>query len=681
MQKLNNSTQERFVNEPSKIARLEGRQWWLWFYAVAVTVALTVGLVSFAATGTSWLQSSGDWSELRDWVRALAALVLLFDLYSMYQQLQLYRIRRVMADQHRLFRLISEHAADMISLVSADGKALYNSPAFERVLGYPGQELNGQSLLQQVHPEDKERVSDAVQQALHTGHAYPLEYRIQHKNGSWRILESTANAVRDPEDQSLNLVIVNRDITERKRVEDLLEHNSLHDQLTNLPNRAFFLRKLERVFGLARRHKDYNFAVLFVDIDDFKVVNDSLGHAAGDELLILVSRRLATCIRGLELPVPFAVQERRGYSVNEDVLARLSGDQFAILLDDIRDPRDAMRVCDRIQQKLGSAFVIEGQHVVVTASLGIALESRARTVASDMLRDAEIAAHRAKSAGKARSETFDPGMHASALNRLRLEAELRKGLELGEVKAVFQPIISLQSGRIVGFEALSRWHKPDRVVMPAEFIDIAEDTGLILPLTRTIIQESCLRLRSWQEKFSPHVPFRMSVNVSRKQFAQPGFPDELSEILKRTGVRPSLLNLEIVETIAMDDEETGQGVLRKLKSLGVMLSIDDFGTGYSSLGRLQRLPVDILKIDRIFVANMETDVGSREIVRVIITLAHSIGLAVVAEGVETESQANELKALGCEMAQGYYYSKPVDHEAVEALLSATEPVRRSIAAS
>lgn len=658
---------------------VEWREWWLWVYVIAVTIALTAGLASFALTGTNWLQDT-EWTVLRDWVRALAALVLLFDLYSIYQQLQLYRIRRQVAEQNRLFRLISENAADMISLVDSEGKPLYNSPAFERVLGYSGTELGGEALLEQIHPEDQQRVREATRDARETGRTHRLEYRVRHKNGTWRIMESTANAVADPKGESVNLVLVNRDITERKRVEGLLEHNSLHDSLTNLPNRAFFLRKLERAFGLAQRHKDYKFAVFFLDIDDFKVINDSLGHAAGDELLVLASRRLASSLRGLESPSLILMPERRVYSASEDVLARLSGDQFAVLLDDIRDPSDAMRVCERMQEKLAPPFVLEGQEVVVTASIGIALESRTRTIPADMLRDAEIAAHRAKGAGKSRFETFDAGMHTSALKRLRIEAELRKALERDEFKVVFQPIISLENGKIVSFEALSRWCKPEGTAMPCDFIDIAEDTGLILPINRALLRESCQRLRTWQERYSPQVPFRMSVNITQKQFVQPDFSEEIADILREAGVHPSLLNLEIVEKMAMDDAEGGETILSKLKALGVLLSIDDFGTGYSSLGRLQRLPVDILKIDRVFISEMDADVGSREIVRVIIMLAHSVGLKVVAEGVETGQQVSQLKEFGCDMAQGYYYSRPVDHQAIDKLLSKAHLAAKSTAA-
>jgi PAS domain S-box-containing protein len=654
---------------PVQMQQIEGREWWLWGFAVAVTLALTLGIVSFTFPWFRWDSDASYWFDLREWVRGLAALVLLFDFYTIYQHLQLQRIRRQLAERDQLFQLISENAADMIALVGSDGRRLYNSPAYEKVLGYSPEDLKTTSSFDQIHPDDRPRVLKAAENARLSGRGERMEYRIRHKDGSWRTLESTASPIRDAKGQIDKLVIVNRDITERKRAEQLLAHNAFHDGLTNLPNRALFLDRLQHALTLSKRHANYKFAVLLIDIDEFKVVNDSLGHPAGDELLVKIGQRLKEAVRRADTvsrPRPSGVPDK---PINDDTLARLGGDEFSILLDDIRDPIEAVRVAERVQAELAAPFVVNQQEIVISASIGITASTSPHTQAEDLLRDADIAMYRAKRAGKARCEVSDPAMHASAVKRLSLETDLRKALDQGEFRVYYQPIVSLQTARITGFEALTRWQRPEGVLPPIEFIAVAEETGLIIPMNRKLLREACQQLQSWQSKFPSTPPLTMSVNITSKEFAQPDLASEIGKILAQIGFDPSCLQLEIIETLAMGDAEKSGQVLAQLKALGVRLSIDDFGTGYSSLSRLRRIPVDTLKIDRAFIMNMDTDPDNREIVRTIIMLAHNLGLKVVAEGTETEEHINQLKQLNCEMAQGYFFSRPADDKAMLKLLA------------
>ena len=618
---------------PIEVSRIEGREWWLWGFAVAVTLALTLGIISFTFPWFNRETDASYWFDLREWVRGLAALVLLFDFYSVYQYLQLQRIRRQLAERDQLFQLISENAADMIALVDRDGRRLYNSPAYQKVLGYSPEELRASSSTEQIHPDDRPRVLKAAEKARQTD----------------------------------KLVIVNRDITERKRAEEMLVHNAFHDGLTNLPNRALFMDRLQHALTLSKRQSNYKFAVLLIDVDEFKIINDSLGHTAGDELLIQIGQRLKRSVRRAD--TVSRPREEPGRPTNDDTLARLGGDEFTILLDDIRDPIEAVRVAERVQAELTTPFVVNKQEIVISASIGIASSASPHTQAEDLVRDADIAMYRAKRAGKARCEVSDPAMHASAVKRLSLETDLRKALDQGEFRVYYQPIVSLQTGKIAGFEALTRWQRPEGIVSPFEFIAVAEEIGLIIPMNRQLLHEACQHLRSWQSEFPSSPPLTMSVNVSSREFAQPDLASEIRKALQQTGVDPGSLQLEIIETIAMGDAEKSGHVLAQLQALGVRLSIDDFGTGYSSLSRLRRIPVDTLKIDRAFISNMDSDPESREIVRIIIMLAHNLGLKVVAEGAETEEHVNLLKQLNCEMVQGYFFSRPADDEAMLKLLA------------
>ena len=653
--------------------QVEAREWWLWGFAVTVTLVLTAGIVSLTFSGPHLLQNS-EWLNLKEWVRGLACLVLLFDIYTVYQQLQLQRVRRELNERNQLFEVITENAADMIAVIDCAGNRLYNSPAYQKVLGYSLQELKVTSSAEQIHPEDQQRVLEAAEKARLSGRGERLEYRMRHKDGSWRILESVATAIPNEEGQTERLVIVNRDITERKRAEETLAHNALHDALTNLPNRTLFLDRVRHALILSQRHTTYKFAVLFIDLDEFKIFNDSLGHAAGDALLIQIARRLNVSIRGIDTISRSGLIQSTSTVASEESLARLGGDEFVILLEEIRDCGDAIRVAERIQERLSIPFVVEGQEVVTTASIGIAFCATSYSNSEELVRDAEIAMYRAKREGKARCQVFDNAMHAFAVKRLRLETDLRRALELGEFRVHYQPIVSLQSGKIVGFEALSRWERPEGLLSPAHFIQIADETGIILPMNRLLLREACQQLRAWQSQFPCDPPLTISVNITPKEFAQPDFAAQMGTILGEVGIDPSSVDVEITETIAMADPQRSNLVLSELKTLGVHLSIDDFGTGYSSLSRLQGFPVDALKIDRTFISKMDTDSETNEIVRIIIMLAHNLGLKVVAEGAETAEQVSLLKQLKCELVQGYFFARPGDHAAAQELLMRTYTV-------
>jgi len=655
------------------------REWWLWILAVVVTLVLLAGIVALTIPGFN-LGASTDWFDLTQAVRGLAALVLIFDVYTLYQHFQLQRIRRALAERDQLFQLITENAADLIAVVDTQGRRLYNSPAYQRVLGYTEEELKSPSL-DQIHPDDQQRVMEAGQKAHTTGRGERLEYRIRHKDGSWRVLESTASAVKNNKGETTKLVIVNRDITQRKRAEELLAHNAFHDTLTTLPNRALFVDRLDHALTLAKRHSDYKFAVFIIDVDEFKVFNDSLGHANGDQLLIEISKRLTTSLRNIDTISRSNITKRREVPKPDDTLARLGGDEFTVLLDDIRNPSDAIRVAQRIQEKWDAPFIINGQEVVVTISVGIALSDVAYSSADDLLRDAEIAMYRAKQSGKGSFEIFDPNKHASAFQRLKLETDIRKGLEQGEFKVFYQPIVSLKNGRIIGFEALSRWQRPTGIVPPNDFIAVADESGLIIPMNRQLMQDASRQLKSWQEQFPSDPNLYMSVNITSKQFALPNLSSEIAQIVEKAGLKPQDFQLEITETITMTDPIHALTLLTQLREFGFRISIDDFGTGYSSLSRLQRFPADSLKIDRAFISKMDTDADSEQIVKLIVTLGHQLRMKVVGEGTETEDHVNRLKNMDCEMAQGYFFSKPVDDQAISQLLSKFTWARKTQAAS
>jgi predicted signal transduction protein with EAL and GGDEF domain len=453
------------------------------------------------------------------------------------------------------------------------------------------------------------------------------------------------------------------------RLQDKLIQDARQDPLTRLPNRVFFLSQLAGCVKRAKRLPGYIFAVLFVDIDGFKIVNDSLGHFAGDQLIVQIAERLVSSVRREDVVSCSADANGEVRQSGEDTLARMGGDEFTILLVDIRDASDGIRVAERIQQKLASPFLISGQEVSITASIGIALSATGYSKAEDILRDADTAMYRAKSLGKSRYEICDPAMHARAVSRLKLETDLRRAMDGEEFRVHYQPIVSLRDFRIVGFEALLRWQRPGfGLAMPGEFVPVAEETGLILISGLWVLREACRQMRAWNLQFPSDRAFTVSVNISGKQFAQPDLVSEVDRILRETCLDPHCLKLELTESVTMREVERAARIFGELKSLGVGLSMDDFGTGYSSLSYLRRFPLDTLKIDRSFVSEMEDTSESRAIVQMIMSLGRYLGMEMVAEGVETAEQVSLLRSLGCEYAQGYFFSKPTDQEAMAEVL-------------
>lgn len=665
----NSQIQQAAHSAPIQLRRVDGHEWWLWGFVIAVTLGLTFGIVSLTFPGFQWPTDELHSTSLKEWVRALAALVLLFDIYSVYQQLQLQRMRRRLSERERLFHLITENAADMIAVVDRQGNRRYNSPAYQKVLGYTAEELAATSSLEQVHPDDRTRVMETAQKAYRTGTGDRLEYRIRHKDGTWRVLESTASAIPGKDDEIEGLVIVNRDITERKQAEALLAHQAFHDALTTLPNRALLLDRLQRAIAVSHRHQDYRFAVLFIDIDNFKVFNDSLGHAAGDELLIQIARRLTTSLRSVDTISRGQQGKLDDYITGDNTLARPGGDEFVVLAAELRGPSDAIRMSNRIQQRLAEPFAVNGREIILSASIGVIISSSATTSSEAVLRDAEIAMYRAKKSGNGHCEVFDSAMHADAIGRLQLETDLRKALESDEFRVHYQPIVSCESRRIVGFEALSRWQRPQGLANPAEFIPVACEIGVIVPMNRQLLRQVCEQLKRWQSQFPSDPPLTVGVNVTATEFALPDLAHQMEEIIRKYGVNAAHITCEITENIAMADVEHSLRTLSQLRDLGVRLSLDDFGTGLSSLYRLRQFPFDTLKIDRSFISTLNES-ATREIVRTIVMLSHNLGLKVVAEGIESPEQFKILKEFGCEMAQGYFFAKPVDVKSAEGLLAA-----------
>jgi predicted signal transduction protein with EAL and GGDEF domain len=450
------------------------------------------------------------------------------------------------------------------------------------------------------------------------------------------------------------------------KLEDKVTYDAFHDPLTRLPNRAFFLERLTLCVSWGMLHPEYKFAVLSIDMDRFKVVNDSLGISAGDWLLVQIAQRLLGSIRRDDSLLRSANVGAEADQLDASgILARLGGDKFTILLDNIRNASEGIRVAERIQQNIQAPFDIDGQAVFTTASVGIAFSGTGYSAAEDMLGDANTAMARAKSLGKARYEMCDPSMHATAAGRFRLETDLRLATEKQEFVVHYQPIVSLIDFRITGFEALVRWQRPEfGLVMPGGFISAAEDTGLILRIGQWILQEACRQICAWNLQFPCTPPFTMAVNISAKQFAQADLVSQIGQVLSETGLAPAMLRLELTESVTMRDEERTTRTLSELRKLGVRLCIDDFGTGYSSLSYLRRFALDILKIDRSFVTDMLNNSESEEIVKTILSLGRNLGMKVVAEGVETRGQMTLLKSLGCEFAQGYLFSRPLDSAAV-----------------
>ena len=560
-------------------------------------------------------------------------------------------LRALRESEERYQRLV-ELSPDAI-IVHVEGEVVFVNRAGVQLLGAESaEELAGRAVMTFIRRDYLESVRRSVEElAGGTAEAPFVEEKLVRLDGSEVDVEVAA--VPFTYEGRAAVQVVARDVTRRKQVEEKLIHDAFHDGLTGLPNRALFMDHLKLAVGRAARpRKNYLFAVLFLDLDRFKNVNDSLGHTVGDQLLVATARRIRSCLRQI------------------DTVARFGGDEFAVLLDGVEDSNDAVRVAERLQRELTTPVSVGGHEVFTSASIGIALSSTGYERPEDVLRDADTAMYRAKAAGKARHEIFDTGMHARAVALLRLESDLRRAVERGEFVVHYQPIVSLLDGALRGFEALVRWQHPERgIVAPTEFITVAEETGLIIPLGRWVLREACARMRRWQDEFPQARALTLSVNVSGTQFMQPDLVEQVRRILEETGFDPRLLQLEITESSVIENTETVTQMLVQLRALGVRLSMDDFGTGYSSLSYLHRFPIHTLKIDRSFISSCGRG-DENEIVRTIIMLARNMGMDVVAEGVETEQQLASLKDLRCEFGQGFFFSHPLDADTAARLLEA-----------
>ncbi len=686
------------------------------------------------------------------------------------------RVLEELRGSEERFRSLVQHSSDIITILDADGRMRYESPAVERILGYTPEEMLTLNAFDLIHPDDLPHVMERFTAGLQQpGSLVQTEYRARHRDGSWRWMASdsvnhfntpsiggfvvnsrditeqriAANALRESEERYRTIVAtahegiwvvdaaaittyVNQhmadmlgyavnemigcslyefmddaaraeaqaaferrrrgiketydfrfrrkdgtdlwtiistsplydsagnfsgalgmitDITERKQTEARLAHAAFHDSLTGLPNRALLLERLRSALEQVRHGRATLCGVLFLDLDHFKLINDSLGHLAGDRFLLTVAERLRGCLR------------------TGDTVARMGGDEFVILLPEVRDERAVIEVAERVQQALAEPFVLEGHDVFSAVSIGIAVSTRGIEQPEDLLRDADTALNRAKSTGRMRYEVFDHAMHAQSLARLQRESELRRAIERQQFELHYQPVVLARTGAIVGVEALLRWRHPELGMMPpAQFMSIAEDTGLIIPLGRWVLETACRQVASWHRQ---GWPITLAVNLSARQFRQKDLSAMITRMITETGLDSRFLKLEITESNVMQDAEASIATLKALKRLGVRISIDDFGTGYSSLSYLKRLPIDTLKIDRSFVHDLNTDPNDAAIASAIIAMAHNLKLQVIAEGVETPEQRAFLEAHHCDMLQGFLFSGPLPAEQLAALLAET----------
>ncbi len=603
--------------------------------------------------------------NLEWWNLALIAALLIL---VAWQQVRSYQVRRNAAKREELFQIITENADDMIALVDMKRNRHYNSPAYKRVLGYSPAELAETTSFEQIHTDDRLKVLEAAREARETGVGRRLQYRMRHKNGTWRVLESTASTIRNDKGEVEKLVIVNRDITEQKLAEEKLEHNSLHDALTGLPNHRLFVERLQHSLLHAQRDPRHRFAVLFLDIDNFKVLNNVMGRSVTDRVVVAIGRRLSECLSDNDT----ISRPDEGLSVGDTVLARSGGDEFPILLEGIQDPSDALRIAKRLQDAVAVPFTVEQHEVRASASVGIALATSPQGQADDLLRDAEIAMRRAKAQGRGHCEIFNASMHSRAVHRLNLETELRTAIAHGQFTPHFQSIVELKTRRVVGFEALLRWYRGDKIVSPGEFIEVAEDTGLIVPIGQRLLQEACHQLIEWQSKYPANDPLHITVKISARQFVHAGFAEDVAAVIRETGLDSCTLQLEMTEGVAMLDPKLTADLLSQLKRLGVRIVVDHFGTGHMPLACLRRFPLDGLKIDRSLVGTMRSDRASTDILQLIMHVARELDLTVVAEGIEEVAQVNHLVNLGCELGQGYYFSKSLEAKLAQQLLSHPE---------
>ncbi|NEO26164.1 MAG: EAL domain-containing protein, partial [Kamptonema sp. SIO4C4] len=567
---------------------------------------------------------------------------------------ELKAVEQALRDSEERLRLVTENMSDLVCLHHPDGRYLYVTPSSETLLGYPPEELIGRDPYDFFHPEDRDRIRRESHNALLQGNSnpdnnQPITYRARRKNGDYIWLETLARGILDEQGKVIHIQTTSRYVSDRIKVEQQLKHDALHDGLTGLPNRHFLMERLNTALEQVQESSPSQFAVLFLDLDHFKVVNDSLGHFIGDQLLVVMARLLSQFIG------------------ETDMAARLGGDEFIILLEEVEDEATAIQLAERILELLRSPLQLGEREVFTSTSIGIVFNQPNHQRAEDVLRDADLAMYRAKHSGRGRYTLFDPTMHLQVVQRLHLENDLRKALQNQEFVLYYQPIVYLENQSIRGFEALIRWQHPQRgLITPGEFIGVAEETGLIVPMGQWILQAACQQLAAWQTQFLEK-PLKISINLSVRQL-QSGLLQQLDEVLTTYQVSGENLVLEITESMLVQNIEVTCDLLSQIQAKGINLSIDDFGTGYSSLSYLRQLPVDDLKIDRAFVSPQESDARNQVIAESIIALSNLLELNAIAEGIETPQQLAWLQSLGCELGQGYLFSRPVAVEEATALL-------------
>lgn len=633
------SIDDALVDFAEGLSGASGLTTWVWSSHPSSGFALLVG----DASGHRMLRQAFDAGDKQTVEAAIAA-------YGSIAELK--RVEQALRTSEANYRAIFENVNDAIAVAEVEQGAILdaNDKAIE-LLGYGLEELRHLTVADLVATDEcssQELVRERAKKALRGD---PQLFELSATKRSGETFSAEINLKMADVGGERRLLAVLRDISERKRVEQHLRHTALHDALTGLPNRALVLERLGQAQSRQRRRSDYVFGLLFLDLNRFKVINDSLGHAVGDKLLVAIGHRL------------------RGSMRPADTVARLGGDEFVVLLDEIRQSDDATRAAERVKQELARPFSIDGHEIHIGGSIGIALSQTIGERPEDILRDADIAMYRAKAAGKDQVAVFDPNMHRQAVERMRLERDLRRAVINNEFQLNYQPVVDLVTHKIIAFEALVRWQHPEHgLVSPIAFIPLAEETGLIVALGRLVLEEACKRLRAWEEQFPDAFPFYISVNLSGKQVAEPGLVDDVERIIQTSGCNRKYLALEITESAIVDNTEAAKSTLQRLRDMHIRLYMDDFGTGYSSLSYLHQFPIDVLKIDRSFVRQMDTEQDGMQIIKTIVALGHNLGKSVVAEGLETRDQIERLAAMNCDFGQGYFFSKPVDCQGAERLL-------------
>ncbi|HEX2122756.1 MAG TPA: EAL domain-containing protein, partial [Thermoanaerobaculia bacterium] len=563
------------------------------------------------------------------------------------------RTLRALRESEERYALSARGANDGLWVWDLRENEVYYSPRWKTMLGHDEHEIgrSPDEWFSRVHPDDAEILRSAIDVHLRgLAPHFEHEYRMRCRDGTYRWMLSRGLAVRDAAGNATRIAGSITDVTERKLAVDRLTHDAFHDALTQLPNRALFMDRLQRVIEVQRRHPESFFAVLFLDLDRFKLVNDSLGHVVGDELLVAVARRLSETLR------------------SSDTVARLGGDEFAVLVEGVEHVADTVRAARRIEDALAEPFQLGVHEIFTTASIGIAVSTTGYANPQDVLRDADIAMYRAKARGKARHEVFDTAMHERTLELLQFETDLRRAVDRGELRVHYQPLIDLRTGSLSGFEALVRWQRGESLVAAQEIVSVAEETGLIVPIGEWVLRESLRQMQEWDAAGVTGGALDLHVNLSPRQLLHPNVIERLREIIGASGVAPQRLHLEVTESLLIENAAAAAELLHALRDIRVGLSLDDFGTGYSSLSSLRQFPFDMLKIDRSFLLD-EDAWRVDEIVRTIASLARVLGMNVTVEGLETADQADRMRTLGIDFAQGFYFAPPLDPEAAVAVMA------------